>query len=188
MAVLPPPAEHDADTTTKAKVFISYSRKDSAFAENLRDALITSGFEAYLDQHDIAPGEPWQERLSGLIATADTVVFCLSPNFVASPICDWEVNEAERLGKRLLPVVAANTSDDAVPQRLKRLNYIFVQGTTEFDGGLDNLIAALETDIEWIREHTRYGERTREWIGLRRRRPKPVNYYVDLFAAAGLQV
>ena len=85
----------------KTKVFISYSRKDDSFSETLRDRLLENGFEAYLDRHDILPGEPWKERLGGLIAAADTVVFCMSPNSLGSKMCDWEVNEAERLGKRI---------------------------------------------------------------------------------------
>ena len=94
------------------RVFISYSRADSsAFAAKLREKLLENDFEAYLDQHDIAPGEPWQERLSGLITRADTVVFCLSPHFIKSEICGWGVNEAERLGKRLIPVVVKEKGD-----------------------------------------------------------------------------
>jgi len=145
------------------RVFISYSRKDSTFAERLRDDLIALGFAAYLDQHDIHPGEPWKKRLSGLIQTADSVAFCLSSHFVDSEICDWEITEAERLGKRLLPIVAADTSDASVPLRLRRLNYIFMRNSKERDAGLDKFVIALKTDIEWVREHTRWGELAHLW-------------------------
>ena len=67
-----------------ARVFISYSRKDAEKAERLRNALVASGFEAYLDKHDILPGEPWQERLTGLIEAADSVVFLPTPASVRS--------------------------------------------------------------------------------------------------------
>jgi hypothetical protein len=73
----------------RPKVFISYSRQDLAAVETLRDALIAGGVEAYLDVHDIAPGEPWRERLGRLIEGADAVVFALSPASVASDIVDW---------------------------------------------------------------------------------------------------
>jgi len=82
------------------KAFISYSRQNRAEVSRLRDDLIAAGFAAYLDLHDIAPGEPWRDRIGKLIAAADTVAFALSPASIASPIVDWEVNEAERLGKR----------------------------------------------------------------------------------------
>jgi hypothetical protein len=80
----------------RAKVFVSYSRKDSAFAQMLVQALAEHGFNAFLDKTDIAPGEPWKERLAGLVAAADTVVFTVSPDSIASPICAWEVEESSR--------------------------------------------------------------------------------------------
>jgi len=67
----------------RAKVFISYSRKDLSFAQMLVAGLAGSGFDAFLDKTDIAPGEPWKERLAALIATADTVLFAISPDSVA---------------------------------------------------------------------------------------------------------
>jgi hypothetical protein len=42
----------------KLKVFISYSRKDSAaFADELVAGLALAGFKPFLDRHDIAAGE-----------------------------------------------------------------------------------------------------------------------------------
>ena len=55
----------------KLKVFISYSRKDSDFAGDLLTGLQACGFEPYLDKRDIAPGEPWEERLARLIQSAE---------------------------------------------------------------------------------------------------------------------
>jgi len=69
----------DAETGNRANVFVSYSRKDLSFAQMLVGALAARGFDAFLDKTDIAPGEPWKERLGGLIAAADTVVFAISP-------------------------------------------------------------------------------------------------------------
>src|SRR5436853_464652 len=88
-----------------ARVFISYAREDSSFAERLLKKLEENGFQAYLDRRDIFPAEPWQERISKLIASADTIIFVLSPDSVASAICAWEVAESEQLSKRLLPVL-----------------------------------------------------------------------------------
>lgn len=144
-------------------VFISYSRRDLASAERVRDKLMAAGFGAYLDKHDILPGEPWRERLGHLIEQAGTVVFLLSPDSVASEICDWEVNEAERLGKRLLPVVVRDVPDDRVPGRLKRLNYIFLRLQDDEAAEVGRLSEALQTDIGWVREHARLGVRAAEW-------------------------
>jgi WD40 repeat protein len=147
----------------KTSVFLSYSRRNLAAAEQLRDELIAASFDAYLDKHDILPGEPWQDRLGALIAKADTVVFLLSPDSIASKVCDWEVNEAERLSKRVLPVVLHDVEDGEVPGRLQRLNYIFMRSIDAREVALERLRSALLTDIGWVREHTRIGELAARW-------------------------
>ena len=152
-----------ADGDHKARVFISYSRKDAGIAENLRETLNARNFEAYLDKHEILPGEPWQERLAGLIADADCIIFLLTPASAASPICDWEVNEAERLGKRILPVIASSLEQNTVPRRLQRLNFIFMRNEAERVREMGTLDHAILTDIDWVREHTRIGEVTNRW-------------------------
>jgi formylglycine-generating enzyme required for sulfatase activity len=133
------------------------------FAQWLRETLRASGYEATLDQHDILPGEDWKARLSGLIQTADAVAFCVSPSFSASETCNWELSESKRLGKRLLPLIAIETPESSVPQQLSRLNYIIMRDTAERAAGLPKLIEAINTDIDWIRDHTRYGELASRW-------------------------
>ena len=147
----------------KVSVFISYSRRDAEAAERLRLGLDEQGFEAYLDKHDILPGEPWQERLNKLIEAADAVVFLISPDSAASKVCGWEVNEAERLAKRILPVVIRATPADAIPQRLQRLGNIVMRTGPEAAGGFAELRAALLADVDWLREHTRIGELAADW-------------------------
>lgn len=151
----------------KSRVFISYAREDSKnhedFAEVLRDELRALRFDAYLDKHDILPGEDWKTRLSGLITNADAIVFCISPKSVKSEVCDWEVNEAERLGKRVLPVMCVQTNAAEVPPRLQRLNYIFLRHDDDRQQGLEKLTAAIETDIGWLRQHTQLAGRASDW-------------------------
>ncbi len=153
----------------KLKVFISYSRRDSLdFADQLAAALEAYGYEAVVDRHGIAGGEDWQKRLGALILAADTVVFVLSPESVGSDVCAWEVAETDRRAKRLLPVVARPLGSASVPQRLRDLNYIFFYAEPSapgsgFGAGLAGLVAALNTDLDWLREHTRLGELAAGW-------------------------
>jgi hypothetical protein len=148
---------------SKLKVFVSYSRKDSAFAEELVPGLELCGFDAYLDREDIAPGEPWEERLGRLIRDADTVVFVISPNSIASKHCEWEVAETVKLSKRLVPVVWQVVPDADVPEQLRRLNYIFFTEDRSFTKSLGDLASALRVDLGWIRQHTRFGELAANW-------------------------
>ena len=58
-----------ADAAKSLKVFVSYSRTDVEFADQLVLALQDRGFEPILDRHDMSGGENWRERLGKLILT-----------------------------------------------------------------------------------------------------------------------
>jgi hypothetical protein len=112
----------DAGVGEKLKVFISYSRRDSAaFADELVAGLELAGFAPFLDRHDIAAGEEWEARLGGLIAQSATVVFVVSPEAVKSARCVWEVDRTIDLSKRLLPVISKPVPEHDIPQKLRRL-------------------------------------------------------------------
>jgi hypothetical protein len=79
-------------------------------------------------------------------------VFVLSPESARSEICAWEVEEAVRLSKRILPVVCRPIDGVSVPARLEDLNYIFFYREPKtpgsgFGAGLATLVAALNTDL-----------------------------------------
>jgi hypothetical protein len=104
-----PGAVHSASASAptergKLRIFISYSRDDLNFADQLETALRFHRYEVALDRHGISGGEDWKRRLGTLIRDAETVIFVLSPSSAQSPICKWEVEEAARLGKRIIPV------------------------------------------------------------------------------------
>ncbi len=152
-----------AGASDKPKVFISYSRVDIAFADRLFTLFGERGLEPYLDREDIAPGEPWQSRLGNLIAGADAIVLIVSPDSIRSPVVTWEVNEAERLNKRLLPIVLREVPGEAVPERVRRLNYIFFTSETAFAPSFEKLVQAILVDIAWVRESTRLLGLARRW-------------------------
>jgi hypothetical protein len=116
-----------------------------------------------LDRHDIAAAEDWETRLGALILGSDTVVFILSPAAVRSERCAWEVERADELGKRLIPVQSAPLPEAEVPERLRRLNYIFFHEGQSFARPLRELAETLRQDVEWIREHTRLSEAAARW-------------------------
>src|SRR5262249_45069187 len=152
----------------KLRVFISYSRADLDFADQLNAALNVYGFECGIDRHDISGGEDWMRRLGNLIREADTVVFVLSPTSARSEICNWEVDEAVRLGKRILPVIRRPLEGVTPPPHLRERQYIFFYPEPKepgagFGTGLAHLVTALNTDFDWLREHTRYLQRATEW-------------------------
>jgi hypothetical protein len=149
---------------SRAKVFISYSRKDMIFADRLDAALKARGFEPLIDRTDIYAFEEWWKRVEVLITRADTVVFVLSPDAVKpGTVALKEVSFAASLNKRFAPVVFHPVEDKTVPEELARLNFIFFDDDTRFEHNADQLAEALNIDIAWIRQHTDFGEQARRW-------------------------
>jgi hypothetical protein len=148
----------------RLKVFLSYSRSDSSeFADELVGGLELAGFAPFLDRRDIAAGEDWEARLSGLIQAADTVVFIVSPRAVKSERCAWEVDKTLALSKRLLPVIHKPVVDAELPEQLRRRQFVDFSKGRSIIRPLRELADALQRDLEWIREHTRVAELSLRW-------------------------
>jgi hypothetical protein len=139
---------------TNHRVFIAYSRRDIAAVEILASELELRGIKIFRDLTDIGLGEPWRDRLVSLIKSADTILFPISPASMSSPICRWEVEYAENLGKRLLPVLIERVSDDMIPARLGRLQYLVLTDRSD-RAAFDTLAAA-------VRAGAKYGQGAQE--------------------------
>lgn len=162
------PQQPDA-TADRLRVFISYARSDASdFAEYLVVALKLSGFDAYLDRHDIAKAEDWEQRLGELIGQSDTVVFVISPAAMRSARCQWEVERASAFGKRVVPLQWIAVPEADVPASLRRLNYTVFSSGHPFAGPLEELKESLRQDLGWLRQQTKLSEEAQRWNAQRR--------------------
>lgn len=161
------PVQEEAAPAEKLKVFISYSRKDLAFALRLVEALEARSLDVLIDTRDLPLAVEFQKELLGFIRQADTVVYVVSPDSIGSKWVAWEIEQVELLSKRLAPVVARDVPADTVPDGIRKINYVFFTGANaegaRFEAQADALASALKTDLEWIKAHTRWGERARLW-------------------------
>src|ERR1700732_810662 len=132
-------AEDALDVEPKARIFISYLRTDMAFADRLEAALKARGFEPLIDRTEIYAFEEWWTRIETLIARADTIVFVLSPDSVASEVALKEVAFAASLNKRFAPIVCRRVDDKAVPEALAKLNFVFFDQEEWFEQRADKL-------------------------------------------------
>lgn len=150
----------------KTKVFISYSRVDQNFVHRLETQLHDSGYSVSIDQKDIAGGELWRLRLDSMIVNCDAVVFVLSPHSVGSEECEKEIGRTIELGKRLVPLLLEPVPPERCPDGLASRNWVKMKKGT--DGALDadslaRLRYAIDTDIQWVREHSRLTELAERW-------------------------
>ncbi len=144
--------------------FISYAREDSDFVVGrLREALREREQQVWLDV-DITGGAKWRERVMRAIEACKALIFVISPASVASEACSQELDDAVALNKLVIPVVYRDDYDGQLPSGLADVEWVFLRGADDFSVGMDRLIEALETDLQWRDQHTRLAGRAREWV------------------------
>jgi WD40 repeat protein len=146
-----------------ADIFLSYSRRDSDFVTRLNDALAARGKEVWLDLQGIADSEVFPDAIRRAIEESEAFVFAISPASVSSTYCGHEVDYAAELGKRIVPVLYEAVSDEEIPTVIAERNWIPFLDTGEFERSVDRVVVAVDTDLEYRREHTRWLVKAAEW-------------------------
>ena len=144
-------------------VFLSYSRRDSEFVQRLAGALSERGKDVWVDVDGIRDAEVFPAALRTAVERSDGFVFVISPDSVASRFCEQEVEHALELRKRVVPLLRRRVADEQVPEGVRERNWIPFDDDARFDDGVERLVDALETDLEYTREHTRWLVKALEW-------------------------
>lgn len=167
-----------ATAEPKIALFISYSRKDTKFVDSLDKALRARGYDVRIDRSDIQKGEEWWKRIVDLIVDCTLVVFVISPDSIASPVCRDEVDLTKRLGKRIVPVMWRSAPGLEIPQGLAERDWVSFEaaepagkaddpalaGWPAFVAALDELERAINLDdVLWAREHAQWLKRAMDW-------------------------
>jgi WD40 repeat protein len=150
-----------APTDETPDVFLSYSRTDQPVVLRLAVALEEADWSVWIDREDVPPASEWRDELALGIRTAHTFVFVLSKDSVKSDYCRWELGEAVRLGKRLIPVVIEDVKE--APDQLASRQYIFARPQDDFAQAVSTLSTALATDLDWVREHRHWLLEAMRW-------------------------
>lgn len=89
------PGERDA-STTQYDVFVSYSHKDKAAADELVAALKARrpSMRIFLDRQELRTGSSWQQHIFESLDASRKVVCLFSPDYVSSKVCTEEFNIA----------------------------------------------------------------------------------------------
>lgn len=175
-----------------ADIFVSYSRKDIAFARLIYQSLKESGLDTWIDWERIPVGEKWWNEIKDAIENSNVFLFIISNHSVGSTICKDEINITLSNNKRIIPIIIddlpVNSINEYVPDLSKIQWIVFQRGNIfEIDGVLDEqsefpedqLVAkgkwpqfedaikklniAIHTDWEWVKYHTQLQAEARRW-------------------------
>ncbi|GIK63645.1 MAG: hypothetical protein BroJett018_14390 [Chloroflexota bacterium] len=82
-------------------LFISYSKKDIDFARNLKKSLNDAGFDVWMDESEIHPGQVWDDVLQQNVLSSSALLVVMSSNSRKS---DWVKNEVELAREKKIPI------------------------------------------------------------------------------------
>ncbi len=144
-------------------VFISYSRRDKVFTQKLYEALKAVNREVWADWDSIPAASDWDAEIKQGIQETNSVLFVLSPEWIKSNECRKELVHAAAMGKRLFPILYLPVDPNDVPPELAKINWVYMRDSDDFDKAFQTLCSAIDTDLDWIKTHTRIQVRAVEW-------------------------
>lgn len=127
----------------KQHLFVSYSRRDSAFVDRLIAALDDQGLRTWLDRSALVGGAVWKASITEAIRDCAAFLIVLSHNSTESENVPKELTLAERHQRPIIPVRFDDcTLAPAMEYDLAELQFVDFCGKT-FDVALEELVRAI---------------------------------------------
>lgn len=131
------------------RCFISHAWRHGGheFALRLADALLAMGIDAWVDKHDILPGQNLERRMEiGVMAECDVFLFVLAPATLASTACSIELDAAfvqrDQRGLQIVPILFRSCEE--IPARLSNLSYVNFRDGARFGKAVEQLDRGIE--------------------------------------------
>lgn len=146
------------------RVFISYSRRDRDFVQTLHDAISDHGIDTWVDWENIPLTADWWNEIQRGIENADAFAFVISPDSLASEVCNREIQAAVDRNKRVIPILYRDPDPNTpMHETISSHNWVFMRTNDELKASLGEMIQTINTDLDWVRRHTRILQRSLEW-------------------------
>lgn len=86
------------------KIFISYTRIDSAFVDRLQADLQIRNYDVWVDRQKLEGGQNWSDSIEKAIERAQVVLVTLTPDAITSEWVKREYSFAQELRKHIIPL------------------------------------------------------------------------------------
>ncbi len=137
-------------------VFLAYSEQDVLVMEKVCNTLRREGLTVWTNKTDIKTGVEFQAAIEQGIEQADSVVYLMSPDAIASTYCQQEIDLALSLNKRIIPLLVKTLDFEQLQPQVRTLQYIDLNDNlVEIDYQQDEsqLIRILKQEAIYYQEH-----------------------------------
>jgi TIR domain-containing protein len=106
------------------KVFLSYNRADAVMAKSIADDVESLGHTVWYDR-EISGGQSWWNAILRQIRESDLFILAMTQKSLNSEACRAEFDYAERLNKRIMPVLChAEVRINLLPPELMKIQFV----------------------------------------------------------------
>jgi formylglycine-generating enzyme required for sulfatase activity len=132
-------------TERKLRVFLCHSSNDKPVIRDLYKHLQEDGFDPWLDEEDILPGQEWESEIRKAVRAAEAIIVCLSRSsinkegFIQKELSD-ALNVAEEKPEGTLFIFPLKLEECEIPRRLSR----WQAGRLFTEHGYERLVQALK--------------------------------------------
>ncbi len=108
-------------------IFVSYAREDRAAALTIHQLLIENGLPAWIDVHELLPGQEWEFEIDSAIRASNVFIACMSTKSVSKRgFVQSELRKAlkvlETIPEGQIYLIPVRLDDCDVPQKLEHLH------------------------------------------------------------------
>jgi hypothetical protein len=130
----------------RLNVFMCHASDDKPAVRHLHEQLQYAGFEPWLDEEDLLPGQDWQHEIAKAVRAADVVLVCLSrksinKNGYVQKEIRIALDAADQVPEGRIFLIPVKLEDCSVPERLSKLHWVDLTAP----GGPERLTRALRT-------------------------------------------
>ena len=124
-------------------IFMSYSRRELGFVDDLVGKLEGEGYHVWLDYRALIPGTPWKGQIAKGLEDADTVLLVVSQASLASKYVALEWQHFLETNKRVILLIFEAVD---LPKELEKYEWVDFRGS--YKAGLAELFSQLKKPIQ----------------------------------------
>lgn len=146
--------------------FISHVAADVSLRNRVRHSLGRHLVTTWLHQTDIRKGETYEQAVWSGIEGADNVLFFITKEAIESEKCQKELEYAMSIGKRIIPLLVEDISEDNFPPQIKGLQFVdFTENKDEADYEADiaDIVQVINTDVTYHYQHKVFLTQALKW-------------------------
>ena len=156
----------------KIKVFLCHGSEDKSRVRELYQQLSQDGFQPWLDEEDILPGQEWEQEIPQAVRRSDVVIVFLSKlaivktGYVQKEI-KFALDVADNQPEGSIFIIPARLEECLVPQRLSRWQWVNLfqpDGYSRLVQALQQQRELLDAGIETRVHHTHNDQRSNNLV------------------------